>query len=302
MTDLSVVILSWNTKELLEACLRSIFDGPRALDFEVVVVDNASQDGSPEMVREQFPQALLVCNERNEGYARGCNIGILRSRGEYILLLNSDTEVREDALERMVSFLQDNPEYGACGGQLFNPDGSIQRACMRFPTLWVPLFFDIFVEKLFPNNRIVSRYFMRDFDHADSMDVDQPPGACFMVRRVVMDKVGVLDEELFLFYNDVDFCRRIWNAGYRIRFLAGAEVMHHVGASTRNYGDFGKEWHKNRVRYFRKHFGFLGVMVTKSAALLKALEEVIRCRRAGCKLRSPEVRQVGRILKEILKT
>ncbi len=302
MTTLSIVILSWNTRDLLEACLRSIYEGPRRVAFEVVVVDNASEDGSADMVAERFRKALLVRNRENEGYARGNNIGILRSRGDYILLLNSDTEVREDALERMVDFLASHPEYGACGARLIHPDGSVQKACMRFPTLMVPLFFDTFIEKLFPGNRVVRHYFMRDFDHETSIDVEQPPGTCFMFRGEIENRVGLLDEALFLFYNDVDYCKRIWEAGYKIRFLAGAEVMHHLGGSTRKYGDFGLEWHRNRVRYFRKHFGFRGAFLTKFAAVQKAVEEIFRCKKAGCGFRSPETAKVIEILRKVLKT
>jgi N-acetylglucosaminyl-diphospho-decaprenol L-rhamnosyltransferase len=302
VTTLSIVILSWNTRELLEACLASLYSVERALDYEVVVVDNASEDGSAECVEEAFPQARLIRNDRNEGYARGNNIGIRQSSGAYVLLLNSDTEVRGQALETMVDFLRTHPDYGGCGARLINPDDSVQRACMRFPDLKVTLFFDTFLEKVFPENPVVRRYFMRDFDHLQSVDVDQPPGACFMVTREVVEKVGLLDEGMFLFYNDVDYCKRIWQAGYKIRFLAEAKVMHHQGASTSKYRDFGIEWHRNRVRYYRKHFGWRGVMAAKGAALLKGLEEMLKCFRAGKGLRSPEVRGIRDVVREIMKT
>lgn len=302
MTTLSIVILSWNTRDLLEACLGSLYDAERDLDFEVIVVDNASEDDSVNLVEEKFPRARLIRNDRNEGYARGNNIGIRESKGAFVLMLNSDTEVRGRALETMVAFLRDHPEYGGCGARLVNPDDSVQRACMRFPNLKITLFFDTFVERMFPENPVVRRYFMRDFDHLQSADVDQPPGACFMVTREVVEKVGLLDEDMFLFYNDVDYCRRIWKAGYKIRFLAEAEVMHHLGASTGKYRDFGIEWHRNRVRYYRKHFGRLGVLAAKGAALLKGCEETIKCFWAGKGLRSPEVRGIKEVVREIMKT
>ena len=302
MTTLSIVILSWNTLDLLEACLGSIYGKSRDLDYEVVVVDNGSEDGSPDMVAAKFQKAVLIRNKKNEGYARGNNMGILRSRGDMVLLLNSDTEVQDNALEDMVAFLENNPEYGACGAQLLNPDGSIQRACMRFPDLMVTLFFDTFLERLFPKNRFVRRYFMHDFDHASSIDVDQPPGACFMFRGEVEERVGLLDEDLFLFYNDVDYCKRTREAGYKIRFLAEARVLHHGGASTSKYGDFSLEWHRNRVRYYRKHFGVRGTVATKFAAVLKAFEEVIRFKKAGRGFRSPETKRILDILRQVLKT
>jgi GT2 family glycosyltransferase len=302
VTRLSIVILSWNTRDLLDACLRSIYAADDAPDCEVIVVDNASQDGSAEMVAESYPQAVLVRNSSNEGYARGNNIGMKQSSGDYILLLNSDTEIHEDAPAALVAFMDEHQDYGACGAQLRNPDGSIQHACKRFPGLWVTLFFDTFLEKLFPENRVVRRYFMRDFDHAESRDVDQPPGACFLLRRVLLDEIGFLDEDLFLFYNDVDYCKRIWKAGYKIRFIAGARVLHHGGASTRNYQDFGLEWHRNRVRYYRKHFGFRGALATKFAAMLKAAELILRGVREGGGIRSPQTRQIMDTLRSVLKT
>ena len=302
MTDLSVIILSWNTRDLLEACLRSLEDSVQDVDFETVVVDNASEDGSLDLVTDRFPGVRLIVNAKNEGYARGNNIGIRAAKGDYLLLLNSDTEVEDHALDRMVGFLAENPDYGACGAQLFYPDGRVQRACMRFPTLATTLFFDTFIERLWPGNPVVRRYFMREFDHRSSIDVDQPPGACCMAPRSVVDLVGLLDEELWLFYNDVDWCLRIRRAGYKIRFLTEAQVVHHGGGSTRKYADFSLEWHRNRVRYFRKHFGLAGTWATRFAALIKAGEEVIRFLRAGRGFRSPEVRRILSILKEVLKT
>ncbi|MBU0754126.1 MAG: glycosyltransferase family 2 protein [Planctomycetes bacterium] len=302
MMRLSVIVLSWNTRELLRACLRALDRNGSTIPCEIIVVDNASCDGSPKMVAEEFPETILIQNARNEGYARGNNIGIRRATGDYLLLLNSDTEVREKALDTMIDFLELHPGYGACGAQLLNPDGTIQRACMRFPGLIVTLFFDTFLERLFPQNAWVHQYFMRDFDHASSRDVDQPPGACFMIRRSLVEEIGLLDEDLFLFYNDVDYCLRIRKAGYDIRFLADARVLHHGGASTRHYRDFGLEWHKNRVRYYRKHFGFRGALATKAAAVTKALELILRGWKSGSGLRSPETRQVMETLRTVLKT
>ena len=140
---------------------------------------------------------------------------------------------------------------------------------------------------------------MRDFDHADSRDVDQPPGACFTIRREVVDRIGLLDEDLFLFYNDVDFCKRMRSAGFKIRFLTDAKVLHHGGASTKHYRDFGLEWHRNRVRYYRKHHGLLGAFTAKSAALVKAAELILR---SGKGFRSPEGRMVLDTLKDVMKT
>jgi GT2 family glycosyltransferase len=276
MLKLSIVILSWNTRDLLLQCLDSIYAGPRPLPFETIVVDNGSNDDSVAAVRERFPEVQLIENAQNEGYARGNNQGIRASRGEYVLLLNSDTRVVADAPEKLLAFLDEHREYGAAGPQLQNPDGSIQRACMRFPTVTTALFYGTLWERALGPTRVIRRYYMEDFDHAHSLDVDQPPGAACLLPRRVLDQVGLLDESLFLFFNDVDFCQRLRAAGYKIRFLADAHVIHHGGQSTRRYPLFVQEWTLNRLRYYRKHFGRRGAAAVKAMTCLRAGEEMVR--------------------------
>lgn len=312
MTKLSIVILSWNTKALLGACLESIYATSASRDsaslgdsmggYEVIVVDNASEDGSADMAASEFPNAIVVRNANNEGYARGNNIGMEHAKGRYILMLNSDTELKDGALEEMISFLDAHPEYGACGAQLQNPDGTLQHACMRFPTIEAPLWYDTILERMWPKNPVARRYFMRDFDHAHSCDIEQPPGACFMVRRELVDAIGMLDEELFLFYNDVDFCKRIWDAGHKIRYIAEAKVLHHGGASTSKYKEFGLELHRNRVLYYRKYFGMAGAFTTKFSVLLIWVELLVRNMKNGQGLFSPESKSLTKVFRKILKT
>lgn len=273
--DLSVIVLSWNTSPLLRKCLSSLRGNVSpSLSLEIIVVDNASSDGSADMVASEFTEVLVVRNEKNEGYASGNNQGARISRGECILFLNSDTEVLPNALERMVAFLRENRAVGGVGCKLLNPDGTIQKACMRFPILRTILVYDTPIGRLFPNHPELRRYYMRDWDHGDTREVEQPPGACFMVRRDVLDRVGALDEEMFLFFNDVDFCRRIKAAGYKIFYLAEAPVIHHCGASTGKFIDFGLVWHKNRIAYYRKHHGGLAVALCKTVVIYVALREM----------------------------
>lgn len=269
----SVVVLSWNTRELLDACLNSLWRGVDDCAVEVIVVDNASTDGSAELVESAHPRARLIRNDRNLGYAAGNNVGIRAARGRYVFLLNSDTEVRPDAIGRLVAYLESHPEAGAVSPQLRNPDGTIQRACMRFPTLLVALGFDTWFGERAPLKRVIDRYFYRDYDHAVSRDVEQPPAAAVLLPRRVLDQVGLLDEDLFLFFNDVDLCRRIHRAGYRIHFLVEAQVMHHGGASTRRFADFALEWHRNRARYYQRAYGAPGFLFAKAMTAWRAWEE-----------------------------
>lgn len=270
---LSIVILSWNTEDLTRACLNSLRGVPDDLDHEVIVVDNGSHDGSPDMVAREFPEVRLIRNEQNLGYAAGNNVGIRAARGKYVFLLNSDTEVEPDAPGMLVDYLEANPDVGAVSPQLRNPDGSIQRACMRFPTLAVAVGFDTWFGERAPLKKVIDRYYYRDYDHVDSRDVDQPPAAAIVIPRRVLDLVGLLDEDLFLFFNDVDFCRRIWNLAYRIHFLTEARVMHHGGASTKRFADFALEWHRNRARYYLRAYGRTGFWLAKTMTAWRALAE-----------------------------
>ncbi len=265
--ELSVVIPSWNTRELLAACLSSLERAPKPAT-EVLVVDNGSTDGSAALVAERFPAAQLVRNETNEGFARATNRGLALARGRYVLFLNSDTEVLGDAMERLHRFLEEHREYAAAAPRLVHPDGRTQRTVQEFPNLWTPLFFATPLERWFPNSRELRRYFMREWPQEDSRDVDQPPAACLLLRREALDRVGNLDEELWLFFNDVDLARRLKADGWKTRYVAEAAVVHHVGASTSRFPRFVFEWQKNRLAYYRKHHGRAAGIWVKLCATL----------------------------------
>ncbi len=272
----SAVIVSWNTRELLRDCLRSLFEQDHGVPLQVVVVDNASADGTAEMVADEFPRAVLVASQTNTGYAAGNNLGFAQANGDFVMILNPDTEIQGSAIRDMVEFLQQQREYGGVSPQLILPDGSVQQSCMRFPNLKVAFLFDSVWDRMLGKSRTIRHYFMEDFDHRSSADVDQPPGSCLMLRREVLDSVQGFDEKLFLFFNDVDLCRRIHDQGWKIRFLADARLLHHHGQSTSQYPDFVREWNFNRIYYYRKHFGGRGALVVKVAVFTRGLEEVMR--------------------------
>ncbi|MGQ0553790.1 MAG: glycosyltransferase family 2 protein [Planctomycetota bacterium] len=287
----SVVVLSWNTRELLAACLRSLRAaapeaGPGAC--EVIVVDNASADGSADLVARDFPEVQLVRNPQNDGYAIGNNLGAARARGQYLFLLNSDTEVRPGALGTLLNFLDRHPGHAGCAPRLDRPDGTPQPSCKRFPTLGVAVFYDTLFERWFPRNRVLPRYEMRDFDHTSSRDVDQPPGAALLLRRALWEQLGGFDPELWLFFNDVDLCRRLTVAGHKLAYVAEARILHHEGASTGQFPEFGAIWHKNRFAYYRKTFGWRGALVARLMTTLRGAEEARRLRRAAA---PPEARR-----------
>jgi len=264
---LSVVIPSWNTREYLAACLRTLAAAEKPAT-EVIVVENASSDGSLEYLREHHPDLQLIVNAKNEGFARGSNQGMRVARGEYVLLLNTDTEVAPDAIALLLRFLVEHPDSAAAAPRLVHRDGSTQRTVQEFPTLATALFFSTPLERWFPRSRELRRYFMRDWDQESSRDVDQPPAAVLLLRKRVLDQVGLFDEELWLFYNDVDLAKRVHAAGWRTRYVAEAKVLHHVGGSTKKFADFVATWQRDRLRYYRKHHGRLGAWWLKTCVAL----------------------------------
>jgi len=270
---LSVVVLSWNTRELLGACLSALARDTAREPREILVVDNGSRDGSAEMVARDFPTVRLLHNAENRLYAEGNNQGARAATGRYLCLLNSDTEVRPGALDRLVEFLETHPEYGAAAPKLVNADGSVQRACSRFPTLLDPLFDSTALGLVPPGSWLLWWIRMGDFDHEHSRDVPQPPGACFCMRRDEYVRMGGLDEQLSLFFNDVDLSKRLWRAGRAVHYLATAEVMHHRGASTKSFARMLVVWHKNRIAYYKKHYGSWVVLWLWLCIRLRVLEE-----------------------------
>lgn len=288
---LSVVVLSWNTRALTLACLEALYRETPRHAREVVVVDNGSADGSADAVAQRFPAVRLVRNPDNRLYAAGNNQGAHAASGEFLCLLNSDTEVAPGAMDTMVDFLRANPGHGAVAPMLVDPDGTVQRACQEFPTLMSALCFDSIFGKFPPGRWVEDRYLMRSFDHTTSRDVAQPPGACFMMRREEFLALGGFDEELSLFYNDVDLCKQLWARGRRIRYLVDAKVMHHRGASTRSFARFLVVWHRNRISYYRKNHGWVAGPWMRFVIRLRVWEEWVRI---GFRHRDPAARAAER--------
>jgi GT2 family glycosyltransferase len=278
--DLSVVILSWNTREILRACLIALEQDVGGRTRETIVVDNGSDDGSAEMVAREFPAARLIRNAENRLYAEPTNQGARAAVGSRLCLLNSDTEVRPGALDRLADFLDAHADYAAVAPRLVNPDGTVQRACRRFPTLLDPLWDSTSLGAFPPGSWLAWWSAMGEFDHERSRDVCQPPGACLLMRTEEFLALGGLDPGLSLFFNDVDLCRRLLLKGRRIRYLAESEVMHHCGASTRRHAVWRRNdlWSRNRATYFAKHHGRLGGVWLRAVLKLWALECAMRIR------------------------
>lgn len=270
-SQLDVCIVSWRTRDLLRTCLRSIVGQPHI--GLVVVVDNASGDGTVEMVREQFPAVHLIANEDNLGFARGSNQAIAATRADALLLLNPDTEVHPGAPAALLDVFRQDSRAGGAAAQLLLPDGSVQRSCRSFPTPAALLYDALGLARLFPKSRTFGRYRMTYWDHATRREVDQPMASALALRRAALVEVGGFDEQFPLFFNDVDLCYRLWAAGWKIIFEPAAKVTHRGGSSTWQVRPAAiLASHDGLIHFYRKHYrgkvSMLGYCAVIAAAWL----------------------------------
>jgi GT2 family glycosyltransferase len=252
MTDLSVIIVNWNTRELLAQCLRSVYDTAGPLDCEVFVVDNASGDGSAAMVRQRFPQARLIENTENVGFARANNQALRLAQGRYALLLNSDTRVMPGALREMISFMDAYPEAGAVGARLLNADGSLQPSCHPMLTPWREFWRLLFLERLYHR----ATYDMSCWDINLPRQVEVIKGACLMLRREALAQVGLLDESYFMYTEEVDLCFRLLCADWKVYWLPQAQIVHYGEASSRQEAErMYVQLYRSKTQFYRKTGG-----------------------------------------------
>jgi GT2 family glycosyltransferase len=261
--DLSILIVNWNTRDLLATCLASILSDPFWLagyTAEIWVVDNASGDGSAEMVRRDFPSVKLIENRENVGFARANNQAIRQSNGRYLLLLNSDTAVRPQALQRLYCFMEAHPEAGGAGARLLYGDGTMQRSCHPAPSLSRELWRLLHLDALWP----YAVYPFARWDLGTPRSVDVLLGACLMLRREVVEQVGLLDENFFMYSEEVDLCHRIRQAGWSLHWVPEAVVTHYSGQSTKQAAvEMFLQLYRGKLLYFRKHHGPLAALFYK---------------------------------------
>lgn len=300
---LSIIVPIWNRWDLVQPCLESIRQGLRELgqECEVILVDDCSTDGSAQNVAEHFPEFRLLRNHRNLGFAPTANRGMAEAQGELLLLLGSDTELESGTLPQLVALLDEHPEREVIAPRLVNRDGSTQRSCMARPELSTAFFFGTPMERWLPDSAEMERYFLRDFDHESAREDVQPPATCWLLRRSTWERVGAFDEDLELFFNDVDWAQRHFEAGGKIHFRPEARVLHVGGASTGEREDFVERWQTDRLRYYRKHFDWLGGLVVKACVSWTFADWWLR--QAGDDDEgdeSPEVASVSRSFKRFL--
>jgi GT2 family glycosyltransferase len=249
---LSIIVVNWNTKDMLADCLQSVYTTADGLDLEVYVVDNASTDGSPAMMRKQFPQAQRIENRENVGFARANNQAIQLSRGHYVLLLNSDTRVSPGALDTMVQFMEGHRRAGGCGPRLLNADGSLQPSCHPMLTPESEFWRLIFLDRLWPR----ATYVQERWDWETPRPVEVIKGACFLLRRAALDQVGLLDDRYFMYTEEMDLCYRLLKAGWQLWWVPQAVVKHYGEASSKQMAEaMYVQLYRSKVQFYRKFGG-----------------------------------------------
>jgi|SRR5579863_10312704 len=257
--DISVVIVAWNARHYLEKCLESIASAPPRRTLETLVVDNASSDGTSEMLEARFPWVRLLKSQENLGFSRGNNLAIRRAQGRYIALVNPDVIVLPGCLDALADFLDQHPKVGNVGPRVFNPDMTQQSTCRRFPTLWNNFCSAIGLATKFKNSRIFAGEHMFFFPHNRTLAVDVIVGCFSFIRREAVEQVGLLDEGLFMYGDDVDWCRRAWKAGWQVVFYPGAQAIHDPGKTTAPYPvRFALAQQRSVLYYWDKHHGVWG--------------------------------------------
>lgn len=260
--DLSIIILNYKTQGLVKQCIRNVRAGIDNLDYEIIVVDNGSNDGCEEMMAENFSDVKFIQTGKNLGFAAGSNVGINKAKGKYIMLLNPDVTVLNHSLNKMIRFMEDYPQVGLAGPRLINPDGSYQISCRTFQTPKLILYRRTFLGLLPDAKKQLAEHLMLDFDHKTNLPVDWVMGACMIVRQSAMEKVGLLDERFFFYVEDMDWCRRFWDNDFKVYYIADAEMVHLYERASAvdnwNFWTFNKmtRWHiASWLKYFAKYLG-----------------------------------------------
>ncbi len=274
MIDVSIIIVNWNTKHFIQECLTSIYEQAGHVNYEIVVVDNASTDGSAAMLKTKFTKVALIENDENRGFAAANNQGMAIATGRYVLLLNSDTLVLDQAIAKTVSFADNNPKAAIVGCRVLNPDRTLQPTCFMFPSVLNMLLSSSYLYKLLPNSKFFGRERMTWWGRNDVREVDVVTGCFMLVRRAAIEQVGMMDERFFMYGEETDWCYRFKKAGWKILFTPHAKIVHIGGqSSARNSTCTPVQLRLSILKFIRKHSGKLTHIV---ASFLTTLFFIVR--------------------------
>ncbi|HWA06360.1 MAG TPA: glycosyltransferase family 2 protein [Ignavibacteria bacterium] len=253
--DISIIIITWNALHFLEKCLPSIYAKNHGTDFELILIDNNSTDGTKEYVMTNYPDTRYIFNDHNRGVAPARNQGFKIAQGKYILILDVDTEfITDSPLKQLKEYMDNNPDSGLIGAQLVSGDGEIQRSCLKFPSVWIKLFVRFERFSFIKNSRMLKEYYMEDFDHESVLEVDYVIGAFQFIRKTMIDKIGYYDEHIFYGPEDIDYCLRAKNNGYKVVYYPKVKLFHFYQRITKRL--FTKITFKHfagLAYFFRKH-------------------------------------------------
>ena len=274
--DLSIIIVSWNAKNHLVNCLNSLVENQDGYTQEIIVIDNDSSDGSPEKIEKEFPQVKLIRNQENLGFSKANNIGIKKSVGRYICLVNSDIIVLDGCIDGIIKFMDGNPSVGIVGPRVLNPDRSLQVSCRHFPSIWNKLCQAVGLNKIFPKSPFFSDWFMDYWNHDSIRGIDVLSGCFWMVRKEALVDVGLLDESFFIYGEDIDWCKRFHQKNWGVMFYPRAEAIHFGGASSNNAPiRFYIEMQKADLQYWRKHHGFSAQAIYAVIIVIRHLLRIV---------------------------
>lgn len=254
--DLSIIIVSYNSVRFISRCLDFIKKNSPRCSFEIFVVDNNSKDRTPEIIRKYYPEVKLIRNSENFGFSYANNQAIVRSKGEYLLVLNPDTIVTRGALDTMVNFMKEHPDVGVGGAKILNFDGSVQYSCRRFPTLFYSFFGrQSLFTRFLPYNKISRKYLMMDEDYSKDIEVDWVFGASMILRRKALEDTGIFDEDYFIFVEDTDLCYRMKKNNWKVYFISDAVIFHHLGVTRSRFWKITLLNHNlGMLKFFSKHY------------------------------------------------
>ena len=268
MITLSVCVVSYKVKDLLRECLRSLYEDVKTFSFEIIVVDNNSGDGSVEMVKTEFPGVTLVKNLKNAGFAVACNQAIRLSQGEFVLLLNPDTVVLPGTLQKVLDFMRSKKDAGIVGCRLLNPDGTLQLSCKSFPSIIDTFSLNSVLYKLFPHTWLFGKCYMSYFRHDKLKEVDVVMGAFLLIRRKTIEEIGLMDEDLYMYYEETDLCLRTVRAGWKVYFFPDAEVIHYGGQSVNSMPkEMLVELYESQRKFFKKHHTWFAAQIVQTLSL-----------------------------------
>jgi len=259
-TNLSIIIVSYKRLDCLRKCVQSIIDTVKQIRYEIIIVDNQSADGTPEVICREFPSLRMIENTENLGFAKGNNQGILASRGKFILLLNNDTEALPESIETLFKIISHSPEVGLLGCRLIYPDMNIQQSFGRMLNPITQLGQKLFINKIFENSgNPIAKSLLTNW-HSVEKDVDWIRGTCMMIRREALAQAGLMDEHFFMFFEDVDMSTQIRKTGWKVRFTPKASIIHHEGASvSKNFFKSKLEYRRSQLYFYEKYYGGLGL-------------------------------------------